>query len=180
MGGSSHQRSGGCLLTIDLWPCIHGALVATSTGCSLRVGQRGQSSDDCPGTYDGGTHFAGHQDAFPGRRAGVQSQFPREAFRTDAKCETGRVVVAGWECGGEISTARWFSFEVLANDAPWLYYRGVDVQKMSTAAEMLASYAALHAFGYFEKETNRRNLAEWLWWQLGQTTWQTSNSPGKE
>ena len=84
-----------------------------------------------------------------------------EAFRTDAKCETGRVVVAGWECGGEISTARWFSFEVLANDAPWLYYRGVDVQKMSTAAEMLASLCSLSTpLATLRRRPIRRNLAE--------------------
>lgn len=79
-----------------------------------------------------------------------------EAFRTDAKCETGRIVLAGWECGSELATARWFSFEVLADDAPWLYYRGADVQKMSTAAEMLASYAALHAFGYLQRDRNEK------------------------
>ena len=79
-----------------------------------------------------------------------------ESFRTDAKCETGRIVLAGWECGGDISNSRWFSCEVLANDAPWLYYRGADVQKMSTAAEMLASYMALHAFGFLQKGQNQK------------------------
>ena len=79
-----------------------------------------------------------------------------ESFRTDAKCETGRIVLAGWECGSDISASRWFSCEVLADDAPWLYYRGADVQKMSTAAEMLASYMALHAFGFIGKGQNQK------------------------
>lgn len=61
-----------------------------------------------------------------------------------------------WIRPTELATARWFSFEVLANDAPWLYYRGADVQKMSTAAEMLASYAALHAFGHLQRDRNEK------------------------
>lgn len=75
-----------------------------------------------------------------------------EAFRTDAKCENGRVVVAGWETtSGGTEHARWFSFEVLEGDAPWLFYKGLDVQKMSTSAELLATYSALHAFDYVRK-----------------------------
>ena len=51
---------------------------------------------------------------------------------------------------GSKEQAEWFSFEITAEEAPWLYYRGAEVQRMSTAAEMLASYAALHAFGYLD------------------------------
>ena len=80
-----------------------------------------------------------------------------EAFRTDAKCEDGRVVVAGWETsGGSTISARWFSFEVLEQDAPWLFYKGLDVQKMSTSAELLATYAALHAFDHVKKGADQR------------------------
>ena len=72
-----------------------------------------------------------------------------ESFRTDAKCETGLVVIAGWELATQVGGGhRWFSFPVTAQEAPWLYYRGVDVQKMSTSAELLATYGALHAFGH--------------------------------
>ena len=75
----------------------------------------------------------------------------QEVFRTDAKCETGRIVLGGWELlSGSKEQAEWFSFEITAEEAPWLYYRGAEVQRMSTAAEMLASYAALHAFGYLD------------------------------
>ena len=80
-------------------------------------------------------------------------QVAAEKFRTDAKCEEGRIVLGGWELGqSSTMAARWFSFTVTADEAPWLYYRGTDVQKMSTAAEMLATYAALHAFGFLERE----------------------------
>ncbi len=75
-----------------------------------------------------------------------------ESFRTDAKCETGLVVIAGWELATQVGGGhRWFSFPVTAQEAPWLYYRGVDVQKMSTSAELLATYGALHAFGHLAK-----------------------------
>ena len=78
-----------------------------------------------------------------------------EVFRTDAKCETGLVVVAGWECApGDGGAPRWFSFKVTSDEAPWIYSRGQDVQKMSTAAELLAVYAALHAFGLLQKMSN--------------------------
>ena len=85
----------------------------------------------------------------------------QEVFRTDAKCETGKIVLGGWELlSGNQMEAEWFSFEVTAQEAPWLYYRGAEVQRMSTAAEMLASYAALHAFGYLScaMEHRRENM----------------------
>ena len=80
-----------------------------------------------------------------------------DSFRTDAKCEHGRIVVAGWETtSGGTATARWFSFEVLESDAPWLFYKGAEVQKMSTSAELLATYAALHSFGYVPKGLDQK------------------------
>ena len=73
-----------------------------------------------------------------------------ESFRTDAKCERGRIVLAGWELVHSCEThlARWFVMEVLPEHAPWLFYKGLDAQRMSTTAELLATYAALHAFGF--------------------------------
>ena len=80
---------------------------------------------------------------------------PGEVFRTDAKCETGLVVVAGWECHPEDGgSPRWFSFPVREEEAPWIYSRGQEVQRMSTVAELLATYAALHAFGFLQKEVD--------------------------
>ena len=37
----------------------------------------------------------------------------RQSFRTDAKCERGRVVLAGWETTDVPQRARWFSLELL-------------------------------------------------------------------
>lgn len=61
-----------------------------------------------------------------------------------------------WLDGGSTISARWFSFEVLEQDAPWLFYKGLDVQKMSTSAELLATYAALHAFDHVKKGADQR------------------------
>lgn len=73
-----------------------------------------------------------------------------EAFRTDAKCEHGRIVLGGWELVHSNSTqsARWFAIEIDPSMAPWLFYKSLDAQRMSTTAELLATYAALHAFGF--------------------------------
>eukprot|EP00435_Cladocopium_sp_Y103_P006405 s3783_g2.t1 len=74
-----------------------------------------------------------------------------QAFRTDAKCEEGRVVLGGWETGRacDPSRARWFALEVLPGDAPWLFEKE-KVEAMSTTAELLASLVALEVFGFFE------------------------------
>eukprot|EP00435_Cladocopium_sp_Y103_P049925 s2541_g15.t1 len=74
-----------------------------------------------------------------------------QAFRTDAKCEEGRVVLGGWETGRacDPSKARWFALEVLPGDAPWLFEKE-KVEAMSTTAELLASLVALEVFGFFE------------------------------
>ena len=57
---------------------------------------------------------------------------PGDSFRTDAKCETGRIVLGGWEVGqsGDCKDARWFALEIGPSDAPWLFYKGLDVQKL--------------------------------------------------
>ncbi len=81
-----------------------------------------------------------------------------DCFRTDAKCETGRIVLGGWELGDPPTCrqARWFACEIFPADAPWLFYKGLDVQKLSTTAELLASYAALHAFGFVTATSDER------------------------
>ena len=83
-----------------------------------------------------------------------------DCFRTDAKCETGRIVLGGWEVGDPpvCKQARWFACEILPADAPWLFYKGLDVQKLSTTAELLASYAALHAFEYVTATSDERKV----------------------
>ena len=75
---------------------------------------------------------------------------PGHLFRTDAKCENGKIVLGGWELvhTDEPSEARWFSVEVPRDQAPWLYVKDDDVSGLSTAAELLASYVALLVFDH--------------------------------
>jgi len=71
-----------------------------------------------------------------------------EIFRTDAKCEDGKVVLAGWELGRTklFSEARWFSLSLTEPQVPWLFRSGKS-SWASTSAEMLASVAAIVLFG---------------------------------
>ena len=77
---------------------------------------------------------------------------PREAFRADAKCEQGRVVLGGWLLGSDCdpSSAPWFSLEILPGDMPFLFDGGGESSWASTSAELLSSLAALQAFGFLE------------------------------
>lgn len=81
-----------------------------------------------------------------------------EAFRTDAKCEDGRVVLGGWEMNDNTMLARWFSIEVGPSEAPFLSRDGKS-QWASTSAELLASLAALYAFGWLQRDAGRKTLA---------------------
>ena len=67
-----------------------------------------------------------------------------QAFRSDAKCAPGRIVLGGWSLAGgtDPSIAAWFSVEVLPADLPCLFKEDGSSQWASTAAEMLASYMA--------------------------------------
>ena len=67
-----------------------------------------------------------------------------EVFRTDAKCETGRVVLAGVH----LQKGTWFSLELLPKDAPFLFKEGLESQWASTTAELLAVLIALHVFDF--------------------------------
>ena len=66
-----------------------------------------------------------------------------EIFRTDAKCETGRVVLGGIH----LEMGAWFSLEVLPHQAPFLFKDNGDSQWASTTAELLAVLVAVHLFG---------------------------------
>ena len=72
-----------------------------------------------------------------------------ELFRTDAKCEKGRVVLGGWLLGdrGDPKQADWFSLSLSPDQAPWLF-KGEDSESSwaSTTAELLASLVALKTF----------------------------------
>ena len=74
---------------------------------------------------------------------------PHESFRTDAKCETGRVALGGWssKSGLHPKLAPWFSPEVFPSDLLCLFRDG-ESGWASTSAELLASLAALVAFGH--------------------------------
>ncbi|CAE7247487.1 unnamed protein product [Symbiodinium natans] len=76
----------------------------------------------------------------------------RQAFRADAKCAPNRVVLGGWLLGKEgiPRKAPWFSLALSPSEAPWLFKPNGESQWASTAAELLASYVALVAFGLLE------------------------------
>ena len=72
-----------------------------------------------------------------------------EVFRTDAKCELGRIVLGGWKLSGDGDPAKsqWFALEVLPSQAPWLF-RGESFESSwaSAAAELLAALVAIKIF----------------------------------
>ena len=77
-----------------------------------------------------------------------------EQFRTDAKCTDDMVVLGGWE----IATGRWFQVKINKLDAPYLFLEGKGAQWASTSAELLASMAALVAFGWTKQERARKTV----------------------
>ena len=84
------------------------------------------------------------------------AHFSTDQFRTDAKCTDDMVVIAGWECTGD--RRRWFSLTITEDVAPYLFKSGKGAQWASTSAELLASLAALFAFGWLEVSSRRRSL----------------------
>eukprot|EP00435_Cladocopium_sp_Y103_P068191 s408_g31.t1 len=70
-----------------------------------------------------------------------------ELFRTDAKCETGRVVLGGHH----LVHGEWFALEVGPSQAPFLFKESGDSQWASTTAELLAVLIALHLFGCLKR-----------------------------
>ena len=82
-----------------------------------------------------------------------------QAFRTDAKCDEGRVILGGWELGREADPkkSRWFALEVSAADAPWLFDTD-HLPSRSTVAELLASLIALEVFGHFKAGSHPRRV----------------------
>ena len=84
-----------------------------------------------------------------------------QAFRADAKCAPGRIVLGGWSLTGgpDPSIAPSFSVEVLPADLPCLFKEDGSSQWASTAAEMLASYMASYAFGLLSDDSLKANLS---------------------
>ena len=78
-----------------------------------------------------------------------------EVFRTDAKREDGRVVLAGCEVCDDPMKARWFRLALSPQMAPYLFKDGKS-QWASTSAELLASYVAVFAFGLVDGTRSRK------------------------
>ena len=82
--------------------------------------------------------------------------FETEQFRTDAKCADDYIVLGGWE----LVSKRWFSLKLTRKEVPYLFKPGGGgSQWASTSAELLASLAALHAFGWLSLGSTRRTVA---------------------
>lgn len=62
-----------------------------------------------------------------------------EEFRTDAKCEQVRIVLAGHH----LVDRRWFVIEVTPDQAPYLFDNNLESSWASASAELLATLAAL-------------------------------------
>ena len=77
-----------------------------------------------------------------------------EQFRTDAKCTDDEVILGGWET----TSGKWFQVVIKQSDAPYLFSEGKGSQWASTSAELLASMAALVAFGWAKEGRVRRSV----------------------
>ena len=86
-----------------------------------------------------------------GRHEGV-------AFRTDAKCADGYVVLGGWDCSGTAMTKEswWFSPRLTPDEAPYPFDSGGHSQWASAPAELLATLMAFHPFGHLSCTASRR------------------------
>ena len=81
-------------------------------------------------------------------------KFKGEQFRTDAKCTDNLVVLAGWE----MSSGKGFKIDVTEAQAPYLFSPGKGSQWASRSAELLASMAALIAFGWAKHGKLRKQI----------------------
>ncbi|CAE7433740.1 unnamed protein product, partial [Symbiodinium sp. CCMP2456] len=111
--------------------------------------------------------FVGYELSYPDQRVGISESrgqwllkwtVKREgvAFRTDAKCSDGFVVLGGWECSGSTQESKWFSLRLTSAEAPYLFNAEGQSQWASASAELLATLAALHVFGHLEAGPARR------------------------
>eukprot|EP00971_Amphidinium_carterae_P338090 6475264-Amphidinium_carterae.1 len=78
-----------------------------------------------------------------------------ELFRTDAKGETGRVTLGGWESRGTPKESRWFSLRVDADQAPWLFREGEGSRTIATG-ELLATLVACQLFVPVQSDGKQR------------------------
>ena len=64
------------------------------------------------------------------------------------------MVLAGWE----LQSKRWFSLKLGPEEVPYLFKEGGGSQWASTAAELMATLLALHAFGWLDHGKHRKTL----------------------
>ena len=77
-----------------------------------------------------------------------------DLFRTDAKCETGKVTFGGYHLGD----GRWFSLSVSPSEAPYLFKANGDSQWASAPSELLAVMIALQVYGFLEDSAERKQF----------------------
>ena len=77
-----------------------------------------------------------------------------DLFRTDAKCETGKVTFGGYH----LVDGRWFSLSVSPFEAPYLFKANGDSQWASAPSELLAVMIALQVYGFLEESAERKQF----------------------
>ena len=77
-----------------------------------------------------------------------------DLFRTDAKCETGKVTFGGYHLGD----GRWFSLSASPSEAPYLFKANGDSQWASAPSELLAVMIALQVYGFLEDSAERKQF----------------------
>lgn len=77
-----------------------------------------------------------------------------DLFRTDAKCETGKVTFGGYHLGD----GRWFSLSVSPSEAPYLFKANGDSQWASAPSELLAVMVALQVYGFLDESSERKHF----------------------
>ena len=77
-----------------------------------------------------------------------------DLFRTDAKCETGKVTFGGYHLGD----GRWFSLSASPSEAPYLFKANGDSQWASAPSELLAVMIALQVYGFLDDSAERKQF----------------------
>ena len=73
-------------------------------------------------------------------------------FRTDARVAENRAYIGGWELldsrgrSRTTNTSRWFAAEISPAEAPWIWAKKGDAQRVIAALELLASLLAIMLF----------------------------------
>ena len=84
--------------------------------------------------------------------------FPGDLFRTDAKCDSGKVTFGGYH----LQSGQWFALSVGPSEAPYLFKENGDSHWASAPAELLAVMVALWSFGFLKESSERRSIDLWV------------------